>query len=50
LLRRLAPPNRRSQPWRHELTAIPGAQMVTELATGVQAKEVPDLVSLDLIR
>ena len=32
-----------------ELTTIPDNQMVTKLATGVQAKEVPDLVSFDLI-
>jgi multiple sugar transport system substrate-binding protein len=32
-----------------ELTTIPDTQMVTKLATGVQAKEVPDLVSFDLI-
>ena len=32
-----------------ELTTIPDNQMVTKLATGVQAGEVPDLVSFDLI-
>jgi multiple sugar transport system substrate-binding protein len=32
-----------------DLTTIPDNQMVTKLATGVQAKEVPDLVSFDLI-
>jgi multiple sugar transport system substrate-binding protein len=32
-----------------ELTTIPDNQMVTKLATGVQASEVPDLVSFDLI-
>jgi len=32
-----------------ELTTIPDTQMVTKLATGVQANEVPDLVSFDLI-
>jgi multiple sugar transport system substrate-binding protein len=32
-----------------ELTTIPDNQMVTKLATGVQAKDVPDLVSFDLI-
>ena len=32
-----------------ELTTIPDNQMVTKLATGAQAGEVPDLVSFDLI-
>jgi multiple sugar transport system substrate-binding protein len=32
-----------------ELTTIPDTQVVTKLATGVQAGEVPDLVSFDLI-
>src|SRR6202167_6401089 len=32
-----------------ELTTIPDNQMVTKLATGVQAVDVPDLVSFDLI-
>jgi multiple sugar transport system substrate-binding protein len=32
-----------------ELTTIPDNQMVTKLATGVQAGEVPDVVSFDLI-
>ena len=32
-----------------ELTTIPDNQMVTKLATGVQAAQVPDLVSFDLI-
>jgi multiple sugar transport system substrate-binding protein len=32
-----------------ELTTIPDNQMVTKLATGVQAADVPDLVSFDLI-
>lgn len=32
-----------------ELTVIPDNQMVTKLATGVQAGDVPDLVSFDLI-
>src|SRR5271155_5990056 len=32
-----------------ELTTIPDNQMVTKLATGVQAGEVPDLLSFDLI-
>jgi multiple sugar transport system substrate-binding protein len=32
-----------------ELTTIPDNQMVTKLATGVQAGETPDLVSFDLI-
>ena len=32
-----------------KLTTIPDNQMVTKLATGVQAGEVPDLVSFDLI-
>ncbi|AKR57462.1 hypothetical protein XM25_17070 [Devosia sp. H5989] len=32
-----------------ELTVIPDNQMVTKLATGVQAGEVPDLISFDLI-
>jgi multiple sugar transport system substrate-binding protein len=32
-----------------ELTTIPDNQMVTKLATGVQAGEAPDLVSFDLI-
>lgn len=31
------------------LTVIPDDQMVTKLATGVQAGEVPDLISFDLI-
>ena len=31
------------------LTVIPDNQMVTKLATGVQANEVPDLISFDLI-
>jgi multiple sugar transport system substrate-binding protein len=38
-----------SHPDKIELTTIPDNQMVTKLATGVQAKEVPDLVSFDLI-
>jgi multiple sugar transport system substrate-binding protein len=32
-----------------ELTTIPDTQVVTKLATGVQAGQVPDLVSFDLI-
>ena len=32
-----------------ELTVIPDDQMVTKLATGVQAGDVPDLMSFDLI-
>ncbi|WP_421761985.1 ABC transporter substrate-binding protein [Devosia sp.] len=32
-----------------ELTTIPDNQMVTKLATGVQAGDVPDLISFDLI-
>jgi multiple sugar transport system substrate-binding protein len=32
-----------------ELTVIPDDQMVTKLATGVQAGDVPDLISFDLI-
>jgi multiple sugar transport system substrate-binding protein len=38
-----------SHPDKIELTTIPDNQMVTKLATGVQAGEVPDLVSFDLI-
>jgi len=38
-----------SHPDKIELTTIPDNQMVTKLATGVQAKDVPDLVSFDLI-
>jgi multiple sugar transport system substrate-binding protein len=32
-----------------EMTTIPDTQMVTKLATGVQANAVPDLASFDLI-
>src|SRR5260221_9490889 len=32
-----------------DLTVIPDNQMVTKLATGVQAGEVPDVISFDLI-
>lgn len=32
-----------------ELSVIPDNQMVTKLATGVQASQVPDLISFDLI-
>ncbi len=38
-----------SHPDKIELTTIPDTQVVTKLATGVQAGEVPDLVSFDLI-
>ena len=38
-----------NHPDKIELTTIPDNQMVTKLATGVQAGEVPDLVSFDLI-
>jgi len=38
-----------THPDKIELTTIPDTQMVTKLATGVQANEVPDLVSFDLI-
>src|SRR6204780_3325021 len=38
-----------SHPDKIELTTIPDNQMVTKLATGVQAGDVPDLVSFDLI-
>ena len=38
-----------SHPDKHELTTIPDNPLVTKLATGVQAKDVPDLVSFDLI-
>ena len=38
-----------AHPDKIELTTIPDNQMVTKLATGVQAGEVPDLVSFDLI-
>jgi multiple sugar transport system substrate-binding protein len=38
-----------THPDKIELTTIPDTQMVTKLATGVQASEVPDLVSFDLI-
>ena len=38
-----------THPEKIELTTIPDNQMVTKLATGVQAGEVPDLVSFDLI-
>ena len=38
-----------THPDKIELTTIPDTQMVTKLATGVQADEVPDLVSFDLI-
>lgn len=38
-----------SHPDKIELTTIPDTQMVTKLATGVQARQVPDLVSFDLI-
>ena len=38
-----------SHPDKIELTTIPDTQMVTKLATGVQANQVPDLVSFDLI-
>ena len=38
-----------THPDKIELTTIPDNEMVTKLATGVQAGEVPDLVSFDLI-
>ncbi len=38
-----------THPDKIELTTIPDTQMVTKLATGVQANQVPDLVSFDLI-
>src|ERR1700689_757335 len=38
-----------AHPDKIELTTIPDNQMVTKLATGVQAGDVPDLVSFDLI-
>ena len=38
-----------THPDKIELTTIPDNQMVTKLATGVQAAETPDLVSFDLI-
>ena len=38
-----------SHPDKVELTIIPDNQMVTKLATGVQAGDVPDMVSFDLI-
>jgi len=38
-----------AHPDKIELTTIPDNQMVTKLATGVQAGETPDLVSFDLI-
>jgi multiple sugar transport system substrate-binding protein len=38
-----------THPDKIELTTIPDNQMVTKVATGVQAGEVPDLVSFDLI-
>ncbi len=38
-----------THPDKIELTTIPDNQMVTKLATGVQAGDVPDLVSFDLI-
>jgi len=38
-----------THPDKIELTTIPDTQMVTKLATGVQAGDVPDLVSFDLI-
>src|SRR5271170_2665124 len=38
-----------THPNKIELTTIPDNQMVTKLATGVQAGDVPDLVSFDLI-
>ena len=38
-----------THPDKIELTTIPDTQMITKLATGVQAGEVPDLVSFDLI-
>ncbi len=38
-----------THPDKIELTTIPDNQMVTKLATGAQAGEVPDLVSFDLI-
>ena len=38
-----------SHPDKIELTTITDNQMVTKLATAVQAKDVPDLVSFDLI-
>jgi multiple sugar transport system substrate-binding protein len=38
-----------THPDKIELTTIPDNQMVTKLATGVQAGETPDLVSFDLI-
>jgi len=38
-----------THPDKIELTTIPDNQMVTKLATGVQATETPDLVSFDLI-
>ena len=37
-----------THPDKIELTTIPDNQMVTKLATGVQAGDVPDLVSFDL--
>ena len=38
-----------THPDKIELTTIPDNEMVTKLTTGVQAGEVPDLVSFDLI-
>jgi len=38
-----------SHPDKIKLTVIPDNQMVTKLATGVQANQVPDLISFDLI-
>src|SRR5271156_2315044 len=38
-----------THPDKIELTTIPDNQMVTKLATGVQAGDVPDLVAFDLI-
>jgi multiple sugar transport system substrate-binding protein len=38
-----------THPDKIELTTIPDNQMVTKLATGVQAGDAPDLVSFDLI-
>jgi multiple sugar transport system substrate-binding protein len=38
-----------THPDKIELTTIPDNEMITKLATGVQAGEVPDLVSFDLI-
>lgn len=38
-----------NHPDKIELTTIPDTQVVTKLATGVQANQVPDLVSFDLI-